>query len=120
MNKEKNMDEFVKIMKSLTDKNRIRILKMLEQKPLCVCEIKSVLDISTSTVSSHLSILKNSGFITDRKDGKWVEYSLRRNADDPVLHQILAMLPGWLNDNEFVISDKMKLKDVDRNLICDT
>lgn len=114
------MDDFVKIMKALSDKNRIRMLKMLELKPLCVCEIKSVLDISTSTVSSHLSILKNSGFISDKKDGKWVEYSLKRNAEDPVLHQILAMLPGWLNENELVISDKKKLKNVDRNLICET
>ena len=66
------MDEFTKIFKALTDKNRVRILKMLEQKPLCVCEITSALDISISTVSSHLSILKEAGFITDFKDGKWL------------------------------------------------
>jgi ArsR family transcriptional regulator len=112
------MDEFVKIFKSLSDKNRVRILKMLEQKPLCVCEITSILDISTSTVSSHLSILKEAGFITDSKDGKWVEYKLKKNSDNPGLHQILAMLPGWLNHDELIKNDFHKLKDADRIQLC--
>jgi ArsR family transcriptional regulator len=115
-----NMDKTIKIFKALTDKNRLRIIKMLEQKPLCVCEITSVLDISTSTVSSHLSFLKEAGFISDTKDGKWVEYSLNRSSKDPILHQILAMLPGWLNDKPEVISDQNFLRDTDRNTICST
>ncbi len=114
------MDDIIKIFKALTDKNRIRILKMLESKPLCVCEITSVLDISTSTVSSHLTFLKEAGYITDRKDGKWVEYSLRKSSENPVLHQVLAMMSGWMNDNSVVISDREKLKDSDRNAICST
>ncbi|MDX9791634.1 MAG: ArsR family transcriptional regulator, partial [Candidatus Kapabacteria bacterium] len=43
------MDDFIKTFKVLTDKNRVRMLKMLEQNELCVCEITSVLDITVST-----------------------------------------------------------------------
>ena len=120
MTKGNIMDSEVKYFKALTDKNRIRILKMLESKPLCVCEITSVLDISTSTVSSHLTFLKEAGYIADRKDGKWVEYSLKRSSENPVLHQLLAMIPGWMNNEPNIISDKEKLMDTDRNSICST
>jgi ArsR family transcriptional regulator len=111
------MDEFIKIFKALTDKNRIRILKMLERKPMCVCEITSVLEIATSTVSSHLSILKEAGFITDSKDGKWVDYKLNKSSNNPVLHQVLAMLPGWLNGEDTVQIDMEKVKCADREKI---
>jgi ArsR family transcriptional regulator, arsenate/arsenite/antimonite-responsive transcriptional repressor len=112
------MEEVTKIFKALTDKNRLRILKMLEQKALCVCEITSVLDISVSTVSSHLSILKDAGFITDSKDGKWVEYKLKRSSDNPVLHQILAMMTGWMNNEPAIKKDIESVKDANRDKLC--
>lgn len=112
------MDEFTKIFKALSDPNRVRIIKMLETKPLCVCEITSVLDISTSTVSSHLSVLKDSGFISDFKNGKWVDYSLKRTSDNPVLHQVLAMFTGWLVNDSIIQNDLMKVQKADRELIC--
>ena len=112
------MDEFIKIFKSLTDPNRVRILKMLEQKPMCVCEITSVLKISTSTVSSHLAILKEAGFIRDSRNGKWVEYNYLKNSDNPVLHQVLAMIPAWLNNDSLIKEDSEKLNKADRKKIC--
>ncbi len=112
------MNEFTKTFKAISDPNRVRIIKMLEAKPLCVCEITSVLNISTSTVSNHLNILKDAGFIRDKKNGKWVDYSLNRSSDNPVLHQVLAMFPGWLNDNDIVNSDKGLISEADRIQIC--
>ena len=70
------MRELVKVFKALSDSNRIRILKMLEVRPLCVCEITEVLKLATSTVSKHLSILRDAGYIIDQKEGKWVNYYL--------------------------------------------
>lgn len=112
------MKEFTKLFKALSDSNRVRILKLLQQKSLCVCEITDILDISTSTVSSHLSILREAGFISDSKDGKWVNYSLNKSSNNPVLHQILAMLPAWLNDDEFIIKDNKKSKVINRINVC--
>ena len=60
------LKEKAKIFKALSDPNRLRILKMLQTKDLCVCEITSVLNLATSTVSKHLSILRDSGFIIEK------------------------------------------------------
>ena len=66
------LDKQEKIFKALSDSNRIRIVKMLQRKSLCVCEIKDVINLATSTVSKHLSILREAGLIVDWKDGKWI------------------------------------------------
>lgn len=112
------MDELIKIFKALSDKNRVRILKMLESRPLCVCEITETLGLSTSTVSNHCSILKSAGFLSDRKDGKWVEYDLKRDSKDSLVRQILAVLPDMLNDDESITADRETVQKVDRNLLC--
>jgi len=114
------MIENIKIFKALSDINRIRILKMLDRKPLCVCEITSILDISTSTVSSHLAYLKEAGFIYDNKNGKWVDYYIRRTSENPILNQLLVMLSAWMNDDETIRSDMQKLEFADRDIICNT
>ena len=64
------------IFKSLSDPNRIRILKMLQMKSMCVCEITEILGLAASTVSQHLTVLKNAGFIVDSKNGKWIDENL--------------------------------------------
>ena len=64
------MRDVVKVFKALSDSNRVRILKMLEVRPLCVCEITRILNLATSTVSKHLSILRDVDFILDHKEGK--------------------------------------------------
>ena len=61
------MRPIIKIFKALSDTNRLRILKILEIRPLCVCEIREVLQLATSTVSKHLSILREADLIVDDK-----------------------------------------------------
>jgi ArsR family transcriptional regulator len=70
------MNELVMIFKALSDETRLRIIKLLEQGELCVCDIVAALDMVQPKVSFHLSTLKESGFIKDRKQGKWIHYSL--------------------------------------------
>ena len=59
--------ENTKIFKALSDNSRLRILKMLQTKSLCVCEIQDILGLAASTVSKHLSILRDAGFISEEK-----------------------------------------------------
>ncbi|MBF0459728.1 MAG: metalloregulator ArsR/SmtB family transcription factor [Nitrospirae bacterium] len=66
----------VKLFGALSDETRLRIIKLLEMGELCVCDITAALDMSQPKVSFHLSALKEAGLIRDRKDGKWVYYSL--------------------------------------------
>ena len=112
------LKENVKIFKALSDKNRVRILMCLTKKPLCVCELREILDVSLSTVSKHLSILRDAGFITDAKDGKWVNYKLNLEECDDRIRQMALILPMWHKDDPIIKSDLEKVAQVDRNEIC--
>lgn len=70
------MNELVTIFKALSDETRLRVIKLLEQGELCVCDITAALDMVQPKVSFHLSALKEAGLIKDRKQGKWIHYSL--------------------------------------------
>jgi ArsR family transcriptional regulator len=107
-----------KLFKALSDSNRLRILKMLQSKPLCVCEIREVLDLATSTVSKHLSILKGTGFIIEEKDGKWANYKINPTPSDNRISSILSTLNFWIADDRTIISDMQKVKKVNRYEVC--
>ncbi len=70
------MEELLSVFKALSDETRLRIIKLLEQGELCVCDITAALDMVQPKVSFHLSTLKEAGLIKDRKQGKWVHYRL--------------------------------------------
>ncbi len=70
------MNDLVTIFKALSDETRLRIIKLLEKGELCVCDITAALDMVQPKVSFHLSALKEAGLIKDRKQGKWIHYSL--------------------------------------------
>jgi ArsR family transcriptional regulator len=112
------MRKQAKIFQALSDTNRIRILKMLEIRPLCVCEITEVLQLATSTVSKHLSILRDTGFIIDEKEGKWVNYYLNTNQKDDYVIQLTPLIKKWFHDDDKVKLDMEKVKTVNRNKLC--
>ena len=110
--------EAVNPLKALGDSNRVRILKMLEERDLCVCEVREILDLSNSTVSKHLSILRDADLITDVKDGKWVNYGLNEKSDNPLVRSLLALMRNSFTDDESIREDKKNVRRVDRNAIC--
>jgi ArsR family transcriptional regulator, arsenate/arsenite/antimonite-responsive transcriptional repressor len=73
------MDEMVRVFKALSEETRLRIIKLLEGGELCVCDIVAALDMTQPKVSFHLGVLKNSGLLKDRKQGKWVRYRLNES-----------------------------------------
>ena len=81
------MNELVTIFKALSDETRLRIIKLLEEGELCVCDITAALDMVQPKVSFHLSALKEAGLIKDRKTGKWIHYSL--NEKDMVRRMLI-------------------------------
>ena len=66
----------VDAVKALAHPGRLRLLAMLREGDLCVCQMTAVLELAASTVSSHLGDLRRAGFISERKSGKWVHYHL--------------------------------------------
>jgi len=112
------MRELVNIFKALSDSNRLRIIKMLENRPLCVCEITAVLKLAPSTISKHLSILRQANLILDEKDGKWVNYRLNQAKFQSYTPEILKLLQNWLPSDETITRDKRLVAKVDRHQLC--
>jgi len=103
------MKQFIKVMKALSDPNRVKMMKILESRHLCVCEIKKSIGIAQSTASKHLKILEDAGLVTSFKDGLWVNYSLADGSDSPYSANMIGNLKHWLND-------EMQIKDLNRIL----
>ena len=87
---------------------------MLQIKPLCVCEITEVLGLAASTVSTHLAILKRAGFIKDYKDGKWINYSLNKENNEPEIASLNTALHFMLEQDEKIMDDRHMLGFVNR------
>jgi len=66
----------VSTLKALADENRLRIINLLIEQELCVCEIETMLDLTQTNVSRHLAKLKNAKLITPFKDAQWVHYRI--------------------------------------------
>lgn len=112
------MKEFIKVMKALSDPNRVKILKMLQHKTMCVCELQGILGVSQPTVSKHLKLLEDAGFVTSFKDGLWVNYHLDTGASSPFAASLLGNLKHWL-EHEPEIEDIVKrLPFVNREELC--
>ncbi len=74
------MDEFLEIVSALKDETRVKILRFLSIcNEICVCELEVSFNMSQSRLSRHLKILKNAGFLSSRRDGKKVLYSIVYN-----------------------------------------
>ncbi len=112
------MRDLVKVFKALSDPNRVRIIKMLEERPLCVCEITEILGLAPSTVSKHLSLLRDADFILDKKEGKWVYYFLNKTNNKLFTASLLPLLEQWLSEDEDILHDRERVKNVDRNQAC--
>lgn len=85
---------------------------MLQNKSLCICEITSFLGLATSTVSKHLSILKDAGIISDLKNWRWVDYSLCKDGFNIYLIGLFPLLAFWLENDEQVKVDAEKITTV--------
>ena len=112
------MKSFIKVMKALSDPNRVKIIKLLGQKEMCVCELQGALGTAQSTVSKHLKILEEAGFVNYRKDGLWVNYSLTDGTSSPYAASLLGNLKHWLEDNSEVVELIKKVPYLNREELC--
>ena len=72
--------QIVRMHKAIGHPVRLRLLSMLRSGPLCVCQMTAVIELAASTISEHLSELRGAGIVSEKKDGRWVEYRLSDNA----------------------------------------
>ncbi|HAI13327.1 MAG TPA: ArsR family transcriptional regulator [Phycisphaerales bacterium] len=111
------MESFLAITKALSDESRVRALMALTEGELCVCQIIEVLGLSPATVSKHMSILQQAGFVTRRKDGRWHYYRLAGRDANPVIKQAIKWVFKSLEDEKVIQGDAKSLcciRDKDR------
>jgi len=100
------MKEMLGIFKSLSDETRLRVIKLLEHGELCVCDITAALDMVQPKVSFHLGTLKQAGLIKDRKQGKWIHYSLN---DGDLFKRMLLLSICEKADGASIAEDRKRL-----------
>ena len=110
--------DYVNVFKALSDPNRIRIMKMLGERKLCMCEIRETLALSNSTVSKHLTILRNAGLLLDSKEGKWVNFQLNEKSEHQFIRSIISLICNSFDDDDVIKEDLKKVRKVDRKKIC--
>lgn len=72
------MADLLDIIKALGQENRLRILNLLNQQKLCVCELQNIMDENQSNISRHLNVLKQADVISSEKDALWIYYYLNQ------------------------------------------
>jgi ArsR family transcriptional regulator len=95
------MKNILNTLKALSDETRLRIINLLYEKELCVCDIMEVLQINQTKASRHLAYLKNAGLANDRKQAQWVHYSLvseKLKFIDSLVYEHLRQLPEFKDD----------------------
>jgi len=112
------MKSFIKVMKALSDPSRVKIMKMLQNRVMCVCEIQAALQFAQSTTSKHLQILEDAGLISSRKDGLWVNYMVADGGESPYAAALIGNLRHWLEDDSEVRRLTEALPGIRRENIC--
>ncbi len=112
------MKDFVKVMKALSDPNRVKIIKMLQHKTMCVCEMREALQVAQPTVSKHLKLLEDAGLVAFLKDGTWVNYHLTDGGNSPYVASLLGNLRHWIEDDPQIADLIEKLPTIRREDIC--
>jgi ArsR family transcriptional regulator, arsenate/arsenite/antimonite-responsive transcriptional repressor len=109
------VDKVVDVLKALSDETRLRILNLLYEKELCVCDIMKTLQISQAKASRHLIYLKNASLVRDRKYAQWAYYSMSKGEEmkflDSLIYANLRNMEIYKKDLEN-LSEWLKCKNI--------
>ncbi len=106
------MREMVRISKALSDETRIRMLKLLLDKDICVCEMEEIFPLSESQLSRHLKMLMEAGVLKRWGGGKCIVYVADKTDSNQYCHAVLELLSNSYNDQKTVLRDREKLRQV--------
>lgn len=104
--------DFMGLAKALADENRVRLLLVLGEREVCVCQLVEFLGLAPSTVSKHLSILRQARLVNSRKQGRWIYYSLPGKEASPAVRAALRWVRQALEENPETAADAQRLLEV--------
>ena len=106
------MRQFMSVAKALADENRVRVLLALRDRELCVCQIIELLGLAPSTVSKHMSILRQARLVESRKNGRWIYYRIA-DRDAPIeAAEAVAWASRSLSRDAQIRQDRERLKEI--------
>jgi len=111
------MDELVEIHKALANRNRLRIVALLMDRPMCVCEVRHVLNLAQPTVTRHLQDLQRAGLVRSEKNASWMDYRLAQDRS-PYTDALLRPLRKYLASDPQILKDRAAARRTDRRTIC--
>jgi ArsR family transcriptional regulator, arsenate/arsenite/antimonite-responsive transcriptional repressor len=100
-----NLNTFFKVM---SDETRLRIIALLAEEDLCVCEICGILELSQPKVSKHLSKLRDLGYVLDKRKEKFIFYSL--TFEDDTMQKMIALIVSKKNEYPQLKMDAERLQ----------
>jgi ArsR family transcriptional regulator len=105
------LKEFAEQLKSLGDVTRLKIIRLLceAKEDLCVCEIMDAVEVSHCNISRHLKILKTAGLVKEKKEGRWVHFSLA-NPEEPFHKSLLQAVRNMPSENFADDIERLKLR----------
>jgi DNA-binding transcriptional ArsR family regulator len=103
------MQEVLAITNALADESRVRALVALTRGELCVCQVAELLQLAPSTVSKHLSILRQGGLVESEKRGRWMYYAIPAEPDESARRSIEWVREALAKDSR-IIEDARRLK----------
>ena len=103
------METDLAIFKACADATRLRILFLLAERELCVCELVEVLEMPQGKISRHLAVLKNAALVRDRREGTWIYYALQE-ATTPLEQHLHLYLSE--TRTEPAAADRNRLKEL--------
>jgi ArsR family transcriptional regulator, arsenate/arsenite/antimonite-responsive transcriptional repressor len=104
------MTDMLRVFKSLSDRTRLRIIRLLFEGDLCVCELMFVLGMAQSRVSHQLRILKDAGLVDDTRDGQWIIYRIPPHARATIAPLLKIFPPQAGEAARTETADRKKLK----------
>ncbi len=106
------MKEFIAITKALADESRVRLLLALGDRELCVCQLIELIGLAPSTVSKHMSILKQAGLVDMRKQGRWAYYRIAKEDSPMLIKTTLQWVFDSAGSSPQAKKDKASLRDI--------
>jgi ArsR family transcriptional regulator, arsenate/arsenite/antimonite-responsive transcriptional repressor len=106
------MKDLLAVTGALADSSRLRALAACLCGELCVCQIIELLDLAPSTVSKHLSILKQAGLLESRKEGRWMYYRVPGEESPAVVREALEFVRRSLDKDKQIAEDIRRLKQI--------
>lgn len=106
------LSHIAEISQALSDENRVRALVALRKQELCVCQLICLLDLAPSTVSKHMTILKQAGLVEARKTARWVYYRIADTGDRPEIAAALKWVLDSLARTTETREDDRRLREI--------